>query len=284
MVNIEAGLTNGLSATIYVRAFGTGADGPVPGAEGSVSGTPRPVVEVGAPTQDQIDEKDDAETTDMNENETTVSISLDVISVTSTRVSLMLYADGTPPGDPDPEVESDKATIVGGSTITFTAGQLSRDVTIRAVDNSADDEGDPQFRVVAEVDEAEAEGRDAVVSTDAVTITDDDFKPGPVQGTEAADGDTKLTVTWTDLADHDPGVNDAESKGNGTGFSYQYRYKITSAEDDSAWSAWAPAAHSESGIEITSLINGLGYSVEVRGKSSAGDGTAGTATGTPSGG
>ena len=235
---------------------------------------------VGVPTPDEIDEQDDAETTDVNENETTVSISLTGISVTSTRVSLMLYADDNAA---DPEVESDKATIVGGSTITFTAGQTSKDVTIRAVDNSADDEGNPMFRVAAKVAEPEAEMRDAVVNTTAVTIEDDDFKPGPVQNVAAADGDAMLTVTWTDLPDHEAGTNDDSSKGNGTGFTYQYRYKITTATDAN-WSDWAPAAHSESGIEIASLINGVGYSVEVRGKSSAGDGTAGTDTGTPTGG
>ena len=106
---------------------------------------------------------------------------------------------------------------------------------------------------------------------------DDDFKPGEVQTVAAEEGDTKLTVTWVDLADF-VDVNNI-GKGNGTGFSYQYRYKITTATD--AWSAWAPAAHSESGIEIASLINGVGYTVEVRGKSSAGDGDAGMATGTP---
>ena len=275
-VTITAGLTDGRSATVYVRAFGTGADGPVPGAEGSVSGTPRPGVTVGTPTDDNIDEQDDAESTDVNENETTVSIDLS-LSFGNTRVSLMLYAGNVVA---DPEEESTKATIVGGSMITFGPGELSRDVTIRAVDNSADDDPNPTFRVAAKVAETEAESRAAVVST-AVTIMDDDFKPATVTTVDAAAGDTKLTVTWDDLADHDPGVNDDASKGNGTGFSYQYRYKITTATDASAWSAWAPAAHSESGIEIASLINGVGYTVEVRGKSSAGDGTAGTDDGTP---
>ena len=273
-VTITEGLTDGRSATVFVRAFGTDDGTNVPGAEGSISGTPRPGVTVGSPTRTEIDEQDDAETTDVNENETTVSIDLS-LSFGNTRVSLMLYAGNDVA---DPEVESDKAVIVGGSTITFTPGETSKVVTIRAVDNSADDEGDPQFRVAAKVAETEAESRVAVVST-AVTIMDDDFKPGQVQSVAAADGDTKLTVTWTDLADF---VDEsAIGKGNGTGFTYQYRYKITSATDDSAWSAWAPAAHSESGIEIASLINGLGYTVAVRGQSSAGDGTAGTATGTP---
>ena len=272
-VTITEGLTNGLSATVIVRAFGTDDETNVPGAEGSVSGTPRPDVTVGAPTSTNITEQDTDPATQAHE--TTVAITLGLLSVTSTRVSLMLYAGNDVAV---PEVESDKATIVGGSTITFTEGQLSRDVTIRAVDNSADDEGDPQFRVVAKVDEAEAEGRDAAVSA-AVTIADDDFKPDEVQTVAAGEGDTKLTVTWTDLPDF-VDVNDI-GKGNGTGFSYQYRYKIMTATDDSAWSAWAPAAHSESGIEIASLINGVVYTVEVRGKSSAGDGTAGTDDGTP---
>ena len=214
----------------------------------------------------------------MTENETTVSIGLDELSLTSTDVTLMLYAGGS---EADPEVEFDKAMIVGGSTITFGPGETSKDVTIRADDNPDDDEADPTFRVAATVAEDEAEMRDAVVSDVAVTITDDDFKPGEVQGVAAVVGDAMLTVTWTDLEDHEAGENDADSKGNGTGFTYQYRYKITVATDDGAWSGWASATHSDDGIEITSLTNGVEYSVEVRGTSSAGDGTAGTATGTP---
>jgi hypothetical protein len=274
-VNITAGLTDGRSATVFVRAFGTvtedGGTVKVPGAEGSISGTPRAGVTVGAPTPPGIAEKDTDPATQAHE--TTVSIGLGS-SFGSTRVSLMLYAGNDVAV---PEVESDKAVIVGGSTITFGPGELGKEVTIRAVDNSADDEGDPMFRVAAKVAETEAESRAAVVSTDAVTITDDDFKPAVVAILTVAPGDTKLTVTWTDLADFVDEQN--IGKGNGTGFSYQYRYKITSATD--AWSAWAPAAHSESGIEIASLINGVGYTVEVRGKSSAGDGDAGMATGTP---
>ena len=274
-------LTNGLSATIFIRAFGTDADdNHVPGAEGSVTGMPRPDLTVAAPSRTTLTEKDDAATTEVTENETTVSIGLDELSLTSTDVTLMLYAGGS---EADPEVESDKAAIVGGSTITFGPGVISKEVTIRADDNLVDDDTDPEFRVVAKVAEDEAEMRAAVVGADAVTITDDDFKPGPVLGTTATAGDAMLTVTWTDLDDHELGVNDTDSKGNGTGFTYQYRYKITVATDDGAWSAWASATHSDDGIEITSLTNGVGYSVEVRGTSSAGDGTAGTATDTPTG-
>ena len=163
-------------------------------------------------------------------------------------------------------------------TLTFLAGVTSMTATVTADDNGTDEDDAAvnNFTVTAKIAETEAEGRDAVAS-DAVTVNDDDTAPAAPTALTATGVARGIDVSWT-VPDNDGWGSAAASSRK-----LQYRYKITSASDESAWSAWTDLAATEDEVEIRGLSNGVPHTVEVRSVTAAGMSDAESANATPTG-
>ena len=140
-------------------------------------------------------------------------------------------------------------------------------VQIVADDNLTDDDDAANtFTVTAKVAETEAEDREVITGTHTVdvTVNDDDVAPSEPQVTlVSADGGLDLTIEAADWGS----AAEASRK-------YQYRYKISVASDEAAWSAWITLAATATSAEITGLVNGVGYTVELKAVTAAGESTA----------
>ena len=159
-------------------------------------------------------------------------------------------------------------------TLTFQPGVTSMTATVTADDNlTEDDAANNTFTVTAKIAETEAEDRDVVDGTHTaeVTVTDDDEAPDqPSMVPAGVAGGIDVTIT----APSDWGTAAEASR------KYQWRYKITSATGDGSppWSAWADLAADATTIEIRNLLDGVGYSIELKAVTAAGESTAATTT------
>ena len=144
---------------------------------------------------------------------------------------------------------------------TVSGGDAARSVTVPSLTN-----GTPHtFQVRAENRGGSPDGEPA-----EVTATPTATAPGPPQTLEASAGDAEVTLSW--LA--------PSSDGGATITSYQYRYKTTG--NYSGWSTVNGGGAARS-VTVSSLANGTPHTFQVRAVNSAGDGTASTATATPTG-
>ena len=253
---VTSGLIDGRSSTIEVRAVASPADDTsTVGLAASVSGRSWP--EIGPVDDATAGVAHDDDDGTIEEGDTiTVTVSLNHAAFfANTDVKLAITGDAG-------------AEFVGSSTLTFTPGRTSLTAKVVADDNLTDDEGASQtFVVKATVDETEAKGRTAEEGDSIViTVTDDDTRPdNPTATVTAVSGGLDLAIT----APSSWGTALASTR------MYEYRYKITDATGDGSppWSTWttkAVASSGDTGLEIRGLINGVGYTVEVRAVTSAG--------------
>ena len=247
-VAITTDLVDGRASTIEVRAMASevgAADADIVAGEvASISGTPWSTIASVEAEPTSIDEGDS----------TTVTVTFGSGAFfAATRVEIELGGDAG-------------ATIRGPSVITFMPGDVNKEVWVVATDNVTTDAANNAFTVSAKVMETEAEGRDATVS-DPVNVTDNDILPSEPQLVLAGvAGGLDLTITAADWGS----AADASRK-------YQYRHKITQADDDT-WSTWINVAATATSAQIRGLINGVGYTVELKAVTAAGESTADEAT------
>ena len=157
----------------------------------------------------------------------------------------------------------------GGSethTLTFQPGATSLTATVTADDNPTDDDGESQtFTVTAKIAETEAEDREVVAGdhTVEVTVDDDDTSPGtPTLTLAGVAGGIDLTIA----APGDWGSAEEDTR------KYQYRYGLsTTGGVDVTWSDWIDVAADATSAEIRSLTNGVGYDVELKAVTAAGE-------------
>ena len=252
------GLVDGRASTIEVRAVAsddqTAPEDIVAGDIESVTGTSWSAISGVSAEPNRIEEGDDPTTTDVTENETTVTVVLG---------SAAFFA----PTDVEITIDGDAgASVVGASTITFQPGVTSMEVQIVADDNAKDDDDDTNtFTVTAKVAETEAEDREVITGTHTVDVdvTDDDESPGqPTLTLTGVASGLDLTIALDDWGS----AADATRK-------YQYRHKIGAADDDT-WTDWINVAATATSAEITGLVNGVGYTVELKAVTAAGESTA----------
>ena len=248
------GLVDGRASTIEVRAVASAAaDTSSVGHAASITGTSWS--DISDVTVDNAN---------INEGDTvtvTVQLGSDAFFA-PTRVELSIEGDAG-------------ASVEGSSTLTFQPGTTSMEAKVVADDNVEAGDGTSQtFTVTAKIAETEAEDREAALAHSVeVTVDEDDTAPG--QPSISADGVASgLDVTITAPSNWGSGA-EASRK-------YQWRYKITSATGDGSppWSAWADLAADATTIEIRSLLDGVGYSIELKAVTEAGESTAATDTDT----
>ena len=159
---------------------------------------------------------------------------------------------------------SAEAGDVGSLTsITINSGATSATGTITTAQDT--DSADETFTVaLGTLPTTVAAG---APNSASITITDDD--PGVPTGLGVSAGDAKLSLSWT--APTDTGAAGVSLTG------YDVQYKTTAAAD------WSTKTHSgtTTSAEITSLVNGTTYDVQVRAKNSSGVSQWVSGSGTP---
>ena len=169
------------------------------------------------------------------------------------------------------------APVISGTTVTLTLGTalVSTDGSVK-VTYTKPTTGSANKLVDAASNETTTFTDQTVTNnTPAVTVT----VPGAPTSFAATAGDAAVTLSWGAPA----------SNGGGAITKYRYRYSTGSVVSSSAtWTDVADGsdadndAGNETGVTVSSLINGTGYAFEVLAVNSAGEGTkAGPVTATP---
>jgi hypothetical protein len=193
---------------------------------------------------------------------TTATVTLGLSAASAKDVTITVSVD-----------DAAKATVAN-ATVTIPASQTAVPATvdapvITAVQNDEDDGG---TSVTFMLSGASDDGRNPADLE--ITITDDDDVPGSPTGLAAAAESGGLLLTWS---------FDATAWGNAPATSRKFQYRVAKTADGiGATDTWTDVAGGDAArsVRVTGL-DAEGYDVEVRAVSAAGEGTAATATGTP---
>ena len=168
----------------------------------------------------------------------------------------------------------DMGIATGNATVNLPAGTSAVLHSVRTRGDAVDEEdGSVTATLRTESDGVTIVGYTiGMPDTATVTVEDDDTVPGtPI--VSALGHDKKLVLNWSKPAEGTSSIN-----------GYDYRYKTT-AGAEATWSAWADTglsgADASNDFEVTGLINGTDYTVEIQAKSDAGVSLAGSANATP---
>ena len=200
----------------------------------------------------------------------TVTITLSNPSIESITVTVAeTFADDDAARTAQVAIVNPTIVIAAGST---TAAATAGSTTITAIDDDVDE--DPSTALV-QATATNAIDSDSEPGTEGqqpatITITDDDTVPGEPQNLSAAAGNAQLTVEWTSPA----------APGTSAITHYEYRYSSDTLDDDDDWVVVSGGVNARV-VTIGNLTNGTTYNIEVRAVSAAGDGAAGSTTGTP---
>ena len=238
------GLVDGRASTIEVRAVASAADDTSSvGHAASITGTSWS--DISDVTVDNAS---------INEGDTvTVTVQLGSAAFFApTRVELSIDGDAG-------------ASVDGSSTLTFQPGTTSMAAKVVADDNVEAGDGTSQdFTVTAKIAETEAEDREALPAHSVVvTVGEDDTAPGtPTLALAGVAGGIDLTIT----APVNWGSAEEDTR------KYQYRYGLsTTGGVDVTWSDWIDVGADATSAEIRSLTNGVGYDVELKAVTAAGE-------------
>ena len=286
-------LPNGTSVKVEVRAFGTDPDveddagttdvdeSRVDGDVVSRNGTPWPAVTAAFSPTTITEAEDDEETTGVVENQSTLTITIDGTAPVFADFKVMVSVSE------DGEGEAGNAALVKLDPTEVTLGRGTRSATVtvtsiddkKAVDANADGVADTERNIVFDATLEPAEAADRPV-TASLAITENDVLPGApavsVGGpTAQTTTTTTRTVTWTAPAAWGSGAEDTRS--------FEYRTYVTS--DGSTGVAWTPVSGGATALSVSVTLNrpaagvtDIGYTVEVRARTEAGPGSAGSAT------
>ena len=163
-----------------------------------------------------------------------------------------------------PDSSAALVKILGGS-MTIEAGTTADTAHIVAVQNAVD--ADNTFVVTAT-----AENANDPDASGAVTITDDDTVSEAPRNLVVDAGDEQLTLQWSSPA----------NRGTSPVTHYEYRYSTETLDDDDEWKTVEGGATASRQV-ISDLANDTLVNVEVRAVTAAGNGTAATGSGTPTG-
>ncbi|MYC72971.1 MAG: fibronectin type III domain-containing protein, partial [Gemmatimonadetes bacterium] len=161
-------------------------------------------------------------------------------------------------------VDSTHLASVMGSPLVIEAGTTTDTAYVKAIQNVVDADNTLFLHAAAD----NANDPDSV----QITITDDDTVPGAPRNLTANVGDTELAVEWQSPADN--GTSDITH--------YEIRWSTDTLDDDDAWTVVTGGATGRTHT-ITGLTNDTAVNIEVRAVSAAGNGTAATTSGTPTG-
>ena len=163
----------------------------------------------------------------------------------------------------------------GNANVNLAAGASTAIHRVATENDDADeDNGTATVRLRNPTDDGVTLSGYTIGATDSATVTveDDDTVPG-VPSVNARGKDREIEVNWG-----------KPSEGTSTITGYDYRFKISSESDDN-FTAWADTGRDGlllfGQYTIENLDNGTEYTVEIRAKSAAGTGLAGSDTATP---
>ena len=165
--------------------------------------------------------------------------------------------------------------VAGNANVNLAAGASTAIHRVATENDDADeDNGTATVRLRNPTDDGVTLSGYTIGATDSATVTveDDDTVPG-VPSVNARGKDREIEVNWG-----------KPSEGTSTITGYDYRFKISSESDDN-FTAWADTGRDGlllfGQYTIENLDNGTEYTVEIRAKSAAGTGLAGSDTATP---
>ena len=169
------------------------------------------------------------------------------------------------------DITNPTIVIAAGST---TAASGADPTTITAKNDVVDDD---DANALVQATAANAIDSDADTGTEGlqpatITITDDDTVSDAPRNLTVTAGDTQLTLEWVSPA----------SSGSSDVMHYQVRHSTETLDEDDEWSTVSGGAGARTHV-ITGLTNDTAVNVEVRAVTAAGNGTAATGSGTPTG-
>ncbi|MDE2753896.1 MAG: fibronectin type III domain-containing protein, partial [Gemmatimonadota bacterium] len=205
----------------------------------------------------------------------TVTITLSQPSIEAITVTVVeMFAEGDMIMTSQVDIANATVMIPAGSTSPATGTTAP---TITAKDDVIDEEADGNANsgtALVQATATNAIDSDAETGTEgqqpaSLTITDDDTVPGAPANLAAVAGDAQLTVEWT-----------SGTAGSSTVTHFEYRYSSETLDDEDEWVVVTGGANARV-VVIGNLTNDTAYNIEVRAVSAAGNGAAGTTTGTP---